>query len=191
MLKRPPLVVICGIPGSGKSTIGAILCGLMPGAVHIETDAVRRMIAEPNYSRPESSFIYEACVDVAQEALKRGRPVVLDRTFARADHRRSALTRLRRSYGPMVVAYVTCKLGTAERRNASRNAVVPGHRLRRIYDYFDEPAGALKVNSDEHSAEENANLILAAISRQQHESNTQTNLRHRPVYRLQAASGGS
>jgi len=136
----------------------------MPGAVHIQTDTMRRMIARPNYSGPESAFVYDSCVQVAREALERGRPAVLDGTFARNVHRVEALTALRGLYGPCIVVDVVCSFDTAKRRNGSREEVVPEERLRGIYASFEEPIGALRVDTDMRSAEESAVIILAAIS---------------------------
>jgi len=165
MPRRPPLVVLCGVPGCGKTTIARILSGKIPGAVHIQTDTVRQMIVRPKYNASESEFVYESCLRVAREALKRGRPVVLDGVFARSEHRTRALTLLRGFYGRSLVVYVACSIDTAKRRNASRKSAVPDERFNAIYTHFEAPTKTLKVDTDAHSAEENASLILAAIGR--------------------------
>jgi len=165
MPRRPPLMVFCGVPGCGKSSIARIVCGRIPGAVHIQTDTIRRMIPQPNYNASESEFVYESCLQVAREALKRGRPVVLDGVFARSDHRTRALALLRGLYGRSLVVQVACGIDTAKRRNASRTMAVPDERLSAMYTHFEAPPKALKVDADTHTAEENASLILAAIGR--------------------------
>ena len=91
--------------------------------------------------------------------------MVLDGTFARSDHRRRALSELRELYGQCIVVHVMCDIDTARRRNASRRAVVPEDRLRGIYAHFEEPLSALKINTDTHSAEENASIILSSLTR--------------------------
>ena len=165
MSPRPPLVVFCGSPGCGKTTIARILRGKIPGVVHIQTDAVRQMIGTPNYTPPESEFVYESCIAVAKEALKRGRPVLLDGTFARSAHRTRALASLRGLHGRSLVVQVECTVDTARRRNASRKAAVPEDKLNAIHIHFEAPYRALKVNTDLHSAEECAALVLAALGR--------------------------
>lgn len=123
------------------------------------------MIARPKYNAAESEFVYESCLRVAREALKRGRPVVLDGVFARSDHRTRALTLLRGFYGRSLVVLVACSIDTAKRRNTSRILAVPDERLRAVYTHFEAPKRALKIDTDAHSGEENAGLILAAIGR--------------------------
>jgi len=123
------------------------------------------MIAKPNYNAAESDFVYESCLRVAREALSRGRPVVLDGVFAQSDRRARALTSLRGLYGRSLVVHVSCDIETAKRRNAPRRLAVPDERLSAIHNRFQPPPGAFEVDSDAHSAEENADLILAAVGK--------------------------
>ena len=157
-------MVFCGVPGSGKTTIARIVCGRIPGAVHIQTDAIRRMIARPKYTGPESAFVYNSCIQVAKDALISGRPVVLDGTFARSYHRAKAFTELQGLYGRSVLVYIMCSFETARSRNTSRTNIVPEERLKGIYAHFEEPMKALKLNAETRSAEENANIVLSALT---------------------------
>jgi predicted kinase len=163
MEKPPTLVIFCGIPGCGKTTIARIVCDSVPGAVHIQTDGVRTMISRPTYSGPESAFVYEACFSIAKDSLRSQRLTVLDATFMLEEYRTMAVTALAGMYGRYLVVHVVCALETAEKRNTSRSAVVPPEKLRRMYDDFEPPIDALRVDSDAHSPAENAETILAAL----------------------------
>jgi len=163
------LVIFCGVPGSGKTTIARILSEKLRGSVHIQTDSIRSMIARPNYGGPESAFVYDSCVRVAKEALRRGRPAILDGTFARSAHRARALSELRGLYGRCVLVHVFCRMSTAERRNSSRRDVVPRERLRGIYASLEEPLGAVRIDTDALSADESAAIVLAAATSERKE----------------------
>lgn len=65
----PKLLIFCGIPGTGKSTIAKLVAARLEGTVHIQTDAVRSMISNPAYTNGESEFVYAICVLMAGEAL--------------------------------------------------------------------------------------------------------------------------
>ena len=162
------MVIFCGVPGSGKTTIARILSEKLRGSVHIQADTIRHMIARPNYGGPESAFVYDSCVRVAKEALRRGRPAILDGTFARSAHRARALSELRGLCGRCVFVHVFCSMSTAEMRNASRRDVVPRERLRGIYASFEEPLNAIRIDTDSRSAEESAAIILTAATSERH-----------------------
>ena len=163
---RSPLIIFCGVPGSGKTTIARIVCESIRGSVHVQTDTMRGMIARPSYSGPESAFVYDSSVEVARKALQRGRAAILDGTFARRSHRARALSELRGLYGKCVVVRILCSIECAERRNRARTGVVvPEERLRGIYASFDEPFRAIRINTELHPPEESAKIILSAVSR--------------------------
>jgi predicted kinase len=78
-MTRP--VVVCGLPGVGKSTTAARVADRL-GAALLRTDAVRKGIRpEPRYDRVESRRVYSRVLDEAREHLAAGREVVLDGTF--------------------------------------------------------------------------------------------------------------
>lgn len=147
------LLVFCGIPGSGKTTIARLVAKSDPDAVHIQTDSFRVMISNPSFSSAESDFVYGAAVASAKEALDAGRLVILDATFGSGRRREKTLRELAGHYSRVDFVLVTCDLQTALARNASRpgSAAVPEKDLLDILSKFEEPAGALRVDSSRGS----------------------------------------
>ena len=143
------LLVFCGIPGSGKTTIARLVAKADPNAVHIQTDIFRAMIPEPTFSAEESDFVYGAAVAAAKVALDSGRLVILDATFGSGRRRDRTLLELEGHYSRADFVLVTCDLGTALNRNAARHgrAAVPEKNLRDILFRFEEPEGAMRVDS--------------------------------------------
>lgn len=79
-LARPVLVVVVGLPGTGKSYFSRRLAERFPMAV-LETDALRKaLFPRPTYSPEESARLFRAVHGLIESLLRRGVPVLLDAT---------------------------------------------------------------------------------------------------------------
>jgi predicted kinase len=132
--------------------------------VHIQTDAVRKMISNPNYTAEESELVYSACVATAKEALDSGYLVILDGTFGTRRRRERTLLALSGHYTDVVFVQVKCSLETALVRNLSRSAVVPEANLRGILSAFEPPDDSVVVDTTSVSPETAARQILEATA---------------------------
>ena len=158
------LVVFCGIPGSGKSTVARLVAKMSTPSVQLQTDGVRSMIAEPTYSAEESEFVYQACIAAAKVALDLGYLTILDGTFGSRRRRDNTLSALEGHYSSVSIVHVVCGMETALQRNSRRRKPVPEENLRGILAAFDVPEGAITVDTSKVEAEEAAQLVLRAIS---------------------------
>ncbi|MBI2166396.1 MAG: ATP-binding protein [Chloroflexi bacterium] len=86
-LPKAVLVVVSGLPGTGKSHFCRCLVSRLPAAV-LETDALRKhLFPSPSYSAEESTRLFRAVHALIEELLRRGIPVVLDATNLVEAHR--------------------------------------------------------------------------------------------------------
>lgn len=77
---RVALVVVSGLPGSGKSYFSRQLASRAPLAV-VESDAMRSaLFGTPTHSGPESARLFRACHALIEDLLRRGIPVLFDAT---------------------------------------------------------------------------------------------------------------
>ncbi len=96
---RPTLTVVCGLSGTGKSTVAGILSERLEIDI-ISSDVVRKDLAgisqsehrfegfeEGIYSRHFTEKAYAEIIKRGLSRLKEGRSVILDATFSKADHR--------------------------------------------------------------------------------------------------------
>jgi predicted kinase len=84
------LILICGLPATGKSTVARRLAKAM-GAEVLRTDIVRReLIKNPAYTEEEKNLIYKANFLIADYLIKNDIIVIIDGTFYRDKHRRQA-----------------------------------------------------------------------------------------------------
>ncbi|MFQ5879122.1 MAG: AAA family ATPase [Dehalococcoidia bacterium] len=86
--ESPALVVVSGVPGSGKSYFCRRLMHRRP-LVRLESDALRQLLfPSPTYSAAESHHLFAVIHVVLERLLRRGHSVVLDATNLRETHRR-------------------------------------------------------------------------------------------------------
>ncbi|MCK4243180.1 MAG: ATP-binding protein [Dehalococcoidia bacterium] len=84
---KPPLIVVSGLPGSGKSYFCHKLRERLPFPI-AESDGLRKVLfPSPNYSPSESNRLFQACHLLIEELLKRGIPLIFDATNLIERHR--------------------------------------------------------------------------------------------------------
>jgi hypothetical protein len=115
--QRPPsVIVLCGLSGTGKTSVGGALSGRI-GAALVSTDAVRAVVAGERgipttmwqqyesgaYSQEMNVAVYDEMRRRATEHIRKGRPVILDGTHRRAKDRQQALDLARELGVPALV----------------------------------------------------------------------------------------
>lgn len=92
---RPMLIMLSGLPGSGKSYFGRLLANDLPASI-VENDSIRRkLFSDRVYSDSENRQVYRAAVQRIRDLLERGSDVIFDATnlteaARRAVHRLAA-----------------------------------------------------------------------------------------------------
>lgn len=159
------LILFCGVPGSGKTTIAASLAAKLPQSAHIQTDKVRAMVRPQQYSARESRFVYSAVIVMGRQALIAGYDAILDGTFPREGFRKEALDKLAHLSSAHLVVHTVCDIDLALKRNAARAEVVPKDRLLRIKRRFEVPENAVVIDTGRVSLEEATSMLLAKLKR--------------------------
>jgi predicted kinase len=132
---QPALVMLCGLPGTGKSTLARILAGRLP-AVVVESDRVRRKLFDPpTYAVEESQRVHTVCHILIGWHLRHYYHVVYDATNLYEHHRHMVYRLAERSGARLVVAQVTAGDDVVRGRLKSRR---PGDPVTRdSQDYSD------------------------------------------------------
>jgi predicted kinase len=77
---EPTLIVVSGLPGTGKSYFSKRLAERMPFLV-LESDALRKaLFSPPSYSPRESAQLFQTIHRLVRDLLKKGIPLILDAT---------------------------------------------------------------------------------------------------------------
>jgi predicted kinase len=82
------IIIICGLPGVGKTTVAKGLAPLL-NAVILTTDKIRKeLFSKPMYGQRERRLIYDVMILMAKYLDTAGINCILDATFTRESSRR-------------------------------------------------------------------------------------------------------
>ncbi|MHC4128704.1 MAG: bifunctional aminoglycoside phosphotransferase/ATP-binding protein [Planctomycetota bacterium] len=128
----PALIVMCGLPGSGKSWVARDLARPFAAAI-LASDVIRKRLAgiaatahptgreaEALYSARSSARTYTTLLDEAGAALAGGHTVVADATFPHARARAAFVDLARAAGAPCVVVHLDCPEEEIARRLRDR-----------------------------------------------------------------------
>ena len=119
---NPRLLMLAGLPGSGKSTFAREVVSRQPFLV-LESDRLRKtLVPRPQYTADEHSRVFRACHWLIDEFLGQGYPVILDATNLGQRNRRPVFAIARKHSAPLAIAVVTAPPELARRRLAEREA---------------------------------------------------------------------
>ena len=117
---RPVLVVMSGLPGTGKSTLSRALAARFP-MVHVQSDALRRVLfPRPTYAGAENVRLFPAAQRVIGILLDRKLPVLFDATNL-VEAQRALVYRIAEERGSgLVIVRVVAPEGVVWERLARR-----------------------------------------------------------------------
>ncbi|MHB8546393.1 MAG: AAA family ATPase [Nitrosotalea sp.] len=88
------LVIICGLPGVGKTTLAKSLAPLIDGIV-LSSDKIRKeLFSSPTYSQTEQKAVFDTMVTAAKNLSDAGTNCILDATFNKEQSRVEVKKRL-------------------------------------------------------------------------------------------------
>jgi len=121
--RRAFLVVLCGLPRTGKSTLARRLAGFLDAEV-LSSDAVRLSAFPPETTDPKTRYAEEVSAEVyrrlrleAETNLQKGRSVVLDATSLLIEGRRDLVEVSRKTGAPLL--FISC---SADEETVARRA---------------------------------------------------------------------
>lgn len=120
MSERKRLVVVCGLPGTGKTTVAGEFAARFE-ADRIRTDVVRKdCFPDPEYTAAETRATYEETLNRAARALERDGVAVVDGTFRRESLRKQARAVAREEDAAFELIRVECAESVVRRRIEAR-----------------------------------------------------------------------
>ena len=119
---KPCLIVLSGLPGTGKSHFAKELGKRLPLLV-LESDRLRKVLTpHPKYTRGESARLFAACHLLIEEYLLQDRLVLFDATNLTENFRQPLYEIAGRVSVPLVLARFTAPQEVIRRRLSDRGA---------------------------------------------------------------------
>ena len=118
----PFLVLLSGLPGTGKSYFAQELSRRLPFLI-VGSDRMRKaLVPDPKYDRPEHARVFAASHQFIEDLLQEGYRVVFDATNLNENIRRGAYEVAQRANSPMCLVWFTAPQAIVRRRLNDRSS---------------------------------------------------------------------
>ena len=143
-VNRPALLMMVGLPGSGKSTLSRRIATEID-AVLLESDSLRRhFFARPSHSQDESRVLFTSIHEAMTVLLSQGVPVILDATNLKESDRRPVEAVAHKTGARLLTVCVNAPSAVIEQRLRDRTSAGDADIsvYRRMARTFQPPAPA-------------------------------------------------
>ena len=159
--RRPALVILIGLPGSGKSHFARLLVRRYPAAI-LDSDALRGVLYEsPQHTTQEHARLFPAIRVLTRRLLDRGVPVVLDATNLKEANRKPSYRLARDAGARLVIVRLRAPFAVMRERLAERDTarnpldrstadLLVLERMRRDYQRPRRPYFVVDTSEDSH-----------------------------------------
>ena len=136
------LIIMCGIPGSGKSTYAKKLIELHPNWKYVSRDEVRyeHVTDQAHYYDHETEVYKEFCNRISMHLIN-GDVVIADATHINAISRKHLLVNLSVEPDQIYIVMMTTPFEICMERNAQRQGItrVPDSSMYRMKNRYQKP----------------------------------------------------
>lgn len=148
-MNRPKLIMLVGVPGTGKTTYATKYMKENPNTIHLSSDSIRKELWGDESIQGDNSQIFSLMHDRAVEALNNGQDVIHDATnMTRKD--RSYMIELCPKFVQIEAHVIWAPIETCIERDAARERTVGKAVIDKMLKkfqapYYDEEIDEIKI----------------------------------------------
>ena len=162
----PALIVVSGLPGSGKSYFSRRLAERLPLPI-IESDAMRQVLApRPSYSPDESQRLFRACHALIGDLLHKGISLIFDATNLIEYHREHLYRIAERAGAKLVLVHMEAPPEVVQQRmERRRNGDEPNDKSDADWQVYQRMTATAQKIRRNHFAVDTSKDIAPAIEK--------------------------
>lgn len=137
-MNRPKLILLCGIPGAGKSHYAKNYIALQPNTIHLSSDAIRAELYGDESTQGNPADVFSVMQKRAIEALNNGQDVIYDATnITRKD--RQGIISVCPKFAKIECHIIWAPIEVCIERDAARERTVGKEVIDRMLKRFQAP----------------------------------------------------
>ena len=137
-MNRPKLIMMCGLPGSGKSTFAKSLAEKCDANIH-SSDALREELLEDINDQTNNELVFQTLHQRIKDDLKNGKSCIYDACQVTYKSRMSFLQQLNKIPCEKICVIMATPYEVCLERSQKRERKVPERVIKRMYMKFDPP----------------------------------------------------
>ena len=163
---EPPLIVVSGLPGTGKSFLCRKVAEKSPFLI-LPSDALRKVLfPTPQYNEQENKRLFSACHVLIEELLKKGIPVIFDATNLLEHHREYLYRAAERAGAKLILVWVEAPPEVVRQRLIARERTpVPQRDSQAGWEVYNKMKPRREKISRNHLVVDTSQDITAAVDK--------------------------
>lgn len=163
---EPPLIVVSGLPGTGKSFFCRKLAERLSFLI-LASDTLRKILfPSPQYKESENKRLFSACHTLIEELLRKGIPVIFDATNLLEHHREYLYRAAERAKAKLILVWIEAPTEVVRQRLLAREkAAIPEDNSEASWEVYNKMKPRREKISRNHLVVDTSQDITAAIEK--------------------------